>query len=297
MFLFSMFAYLPKANALTNTLFIVGLTEDGTLYYATDSGSYGEVRNATSANNDHEDSIWIGQYKGGPTNFIVYRGFLLFDTSELTSEATVLSVTLKLQCGGKQCLDGDFNITIQSGMPNFPNKPLKYGDYLHTHYSGDYGQINTSSVTQNAYNGIKFNVNQTILNSLINKTGITKFCLRSSKDINYVAPTTYDFLHFDASDKYNPPILEIFYSYEEEETSSGGETGNGEPTSPIDIPEIRVPKIPIWGYYLILGSVCIVALTSLFAKPSRSKHGPNGVKIKRTQKRLPKRNKRGRFSK
>jgi len=185
-------------------------------------------------------------------------------------------------------------MTIQSGMPTYPHDPLETTDYNKTKYSGNYGSLSTSEVII-GYNNITLTDS-----SLVNTEGTTKLCLRSSRDIEGTSPdgTEYVIVYF-AEEEVHAPLLYVTYTYipEEEGTSSGGDTGNG--AKETTLPEITVPKfhIPIWGYYLILGSVFVVALASLFSKAPRSKHGPRGVRVKKNQRRYPKRNKKGKFIK
>ena len=82
-----------------------------------------------------------------------------------------------------------FDITIQNGQPTYPHNPMQTGDYAKSHYSGNGGTLNTASFTS-GYNAIRLdNLNW------INKTGITKLCLRSSRDISGTAPTGNEYVN------------------------------------------------------------------------------------------------------
>jgi len=73
------------------------------------------------------------------------------------------------------------------------------GDYLYSHYSGDGGSLNTAGIIEEARSTLALNATG---RGWINKTGVTKFCLRSSRDISSTTP---------ADGAYNTVY---FYSYE-----------------------------------------------------------------------------------
>jgi len=306
MFLFSIYPLSTvKGEAIIKqkTEYYYSLVDDGSIAQQ-NTTSYETARNSTWGNITggwsfedgwHFQHSIIGQYKVPILGiYQVARGFLFFeinipDTANITSAS--LNLYIKFDNSYK-----DFNITIQNGQPTYPHRPLIGTDYDLSHYSENGGGKNTSEISGDWFS---IPLNETG-RGWIDKSGITKLCLRSSKDIDNTAPTTAEYIQYFTHEKGEgyKPYLSVTYNYfaEEEPPASGGDTENGEPTSPIDIPKITVPKIPVWGYYLILGSVCVVALASILTKRPKSKHGPNGTKIKKTQKRLPKRNKKGRFT-
>ena len=303
MFLFSM--YLPTAKASwtpvlkTETFTFLGDTQDG--YVLEIDENYTIAHDALIGNESDSIKNWfrVGQWDFIDVDYRIFRGFVVFDTAYIPDEATLLNATLQLY-NKSYSSSVYFNITLQNGQPTYPHTPLELEDYYCGHYSGNGGSLNTSALTE-GYNNISLNDNAL---SWINVTGKTKFCLRSSRDINSIPPLDAEieevlFYSGDESSGAYVPKLTVSYQYyaeEEPPSSSGGDTG--EPTTVIDIPEINIPEfhIPIWGYYLILGSIVIVLFASILSKPPRSRHGPNGVKLKKTTKRYPKRNKKGRFT-
>jgi len=281
MFLFSMSVHASRKMDV-----FISHSDDGYIYGPLVSNYTEAHDNATGTVDDYTHIAYLGQVYEFE-NYLIHRAFLFFDT-EIPQKTTITSVSLRIYIYQDES-DTDFNITIQTGE-SFPHKPLQSNDYNHSLYSGNGGSLDSSNVII-GYNDINILSDSW---SWINKSGITKLCLRSDNDISETPPTELERIRFYTSEGDYPPLLNVFY--EEGPPSSGGDTGNGEPTSPIEIPEITVPKIPIWGYYLILGSVCVVALASILTKRPKSKHGPNGTKIKTTHKRYPKRNKKGRFT-
>jgi hypothetical protein len=94
----------------------------------------------------------------------------------------------------------DFTITVQNGQPTYPHNPLESSDYAKSHYSGNGGGLNTSGFV-NGWNNI------TLTNlSWINKTGTTKLCLRSSRDINGTTPTGSEYVNVFSANLMNPYV-------------------------------------------------------------------------------------------
>jgi hypothetical protein len=98
----------------------------------------------------------------------------------------------------------DFDITIQNGQPTYPHDPLQSGDYNQNYYSGNGGTYNTSGF-HNGYN------NMTVTNlTWITKGGMTKLCLRSSRDINSKTPTGSEYVNVYSHDQglgYMPKLV------------------------------------------------------------------------------------------
>jgi len=155
--------------------------------------SYATVHNATSGDMEDEGAttMIIGQRKIG-AGYEIYRGFVFFDTSSVPDDAIITSATLKLT-GYVDCSDTNFDIVIQNGQPDYPNYPdLLPTDYNCTYYSGIGGSFNTSGYSYDP-DGIGIVLTPTG-RGWINKAGITKLCLRSSRDKDYVAPTGNEYV-------------------------------------------------------------------------------------------------------
>jgi len=171
---------------------ILWALDTSTTYSSTSDGhirgegsTYASARDDTSGTiDDTSEYLVVGQYRSGNT-YQVYRAFLFFDTSAIDDNAVFSSGTLSF-CPHSDLSDVDFDITIQSGMPTYPHDPLEVGDVDRTHYSGDGGSWNTSNYVDTV-NYVDITLNTTSLN-WVNLTGTTKYCLRSSRDINNIAP-------------------------------------------------------------------------------------------------------------
>ncbi len=148
--------------------------------YIQSAVSFLTARNAVAGNVVDDSSIsGVGQSRSS-TQWTIWRSYLFFDTSALPDGAIISAATLSIYVDIPYTSGGHYDIVIQNGQPTYPHDPLEQGDYLYTRYSGDGGSINSEDVD--------FNWNDIILNSdgrgWINKTGTTKLCLRTSKDIN-----------------------------------------------------------------------------------------------------------------
>ena len=159
---------------------------DGTLQ---NSGTdYTSVRNAaTGIVNDDAEYGRIGQENllAPFDTYYIYRVGLFFDTSDLPDDCIITSATLSLY-GVADFSDVDFDIIVVNGSDlDVPMTGNDYGDLLDETTSG--GAMNTADFITGGYNDISLN---TIGLSWINKTGITKFGLRSSRDINGNTPSS-----------------------------------------------------------------------------------------------------------
>jgi len=140
----------------------------------------------------------------------VYRGFLFFDTSALPDTATITATSLKLY-GKTDSSTTDFFITVQSGMPTYPHDPLVSGDFDMTNYAGDGGSLTTNGFSVAGYNTITLNSTG---RGWISKTGTTKLCLRSGRDIGDANPTGNEYVVIYAADKADGyvPYLQVTFT-------------------------------------------------------------------------------------
>jgi len=146
-----------------------------------DYSDYDEGRDATNASYVEDDfhAIYIGQYLSSEYEF--GRAGLFFNTLGETGEIT--KVILKLYALYDHV--GDFNIIVQNGQPDYPNKPMIGSDYDRTKYSGNGGSISTGNWARYEFKNMVLNEDGI---SWINKQGYTKLLLRAEGDINGIAP-------------------------------------------------------------------------------------------------------------
>ena len=188
------------------TLTVYSRSSDGHINKS--DSNYNTARTASSGTVSNSASfLSIGQVKntsGTPSKtYTVYRGFVFFNTSLLPSNAYLDSANLSLYKKDDFSAT-DFDITIQNGQPTYPHEPMQSGDYNLNYYSGNGGTLNTRNL-QNGYNKISL----TNLN-WINRNGITKLCLRSSREINANAPTGNEYVNVYANEQgigYQPKLV------------------------------------------------------------------------------------------
>jgi hypothetical protein len=160
---------------------------------------------------DTDDDIIIGQQKsqGDPSEYMISRGYLFFNTTTLPSNMIITNATLSLHKAADYS-STDFDIIIQNGQPDFPHSPLENGDYNKDYYEGNGGEeFNTANFTS-GYNDI-----QLTNYSWLTGEGITKFCLRSNHDIDgKEEPTGDEYVSIHSSEFSGfgcHSILEIIY--------------------------------------------------------------------------------------
>ena len=182
-------------------------SSDGFVYLSGESTAHDSQNGCVD---DSSTYIEVGQEYNENT-YYYYRGFVFFDTSPIPDNAIISSATLDLYICGLYCSQ-DFDLVIQNGQPTYPHDPLESGDYYKDHYVGNGGERTASTMTSHSYNSITLNSDGI---GWISKTGTTKLCLRSSRDINGDAPYTYSerlyIRSYEAGEGYRPKLI-VTYS-------------------------------------------------------------------------------------
>jgi hypothetical protein len=174
--------FYPDANPETTSV-------DGYVQYNPAAGSWAALRGGAGNAAGDADASFYNFYlentlgtTSGWSNLV--RSIYLFDTSSLTSSATISATTLSIYVISK----GDNfaqNIGIVSSTPA-SNTALVAADYAQlgtTRYATD---LDLTNITTSAYNDWTFNATGI---SNVSKTGVSKFGLRCSGDIDNVEPT------------------------------------------------------------------------------------------------------------
>ena len=198
-----------KSDSFNNVKTFESLNYDGHILSV--ASSYLDARNSESGTSVWDTNYFIcgGQIYNNE-KYYIYRGFLFFDTSPIPDTATITSVKLSIKVFSDDSAT-DFNLTIQNGQPTYPHTPLQDSDFYYIRYQGNGGQLDTSTITAGQWYNITFT--SEALN-WINKEGITKLCLRSSRDINSIPPTGNEAISIYSSESDYPPKLYVEYSYE-----------------------------------------------------------------------------------
>lgn len=136
------------------------------------------------------------------------RAFFLFDTSAITDTDVISSGTITLTNGSNAESNAD-SITyhIVSSTPA-SNTAITTAD-LDQVGSVSFGSLALSSVVDNAANNWTLNASGI---AAITTTGVSKFAMLTSSDLNNSAPTgvnRFDILYADASGTTNDPLLTV----------------------------------------------------------------------------------------
>lgn len=185
-----------------------GYVQDSNATYSTaqsGGGTLASVTDSTSVTNAIHNSNLAGTY-------YVTRSFFLFDTSSLTSSATISAATFRWYVNSVGNTDSD-SIRMITTTPA-SNTSLATGDFGNV---GTVAQatadIAIGSLTLTADN--TFTLNSTGIGS-ISKTGITKFGLRTTKDISATQPTGSNTVVLAFSGCTSPtghkPLLTVTYT-------------------------------------------------------------------------------------
>ncbi len=141
-----------------------------------------------------------------------YRSLLYFDTADLPDDATITNVTLKIRKARVTGTDpftthGSLLADIKKGT--FGARPLEIGDFQATASKTNVGHFTTVSGSTGWYQLVLGSTNY----KYINKSGVTQFRLRFTKDDNDDHGADYvSFYSGDATTASNRPLLIIEYT-------------------------------------------------------------------------------------
>jgi hypothetical protein len=136
--------------------------------------------------------VYAGQ-SAPPSYWFVFRNVVAFDTSKIGIAGRVESAKLRLHVKNKTDFDNGDALVIQNGQPTYPHSPLAVGDFSKSNMSGNGGEIAGSDIEIDRWIQIELNSDGL---DWINKTGTTKFYVRSQRDIDGTEPTGYENIEF-----------------------------------------------------------------------------------------------------
>ncbi|MFH1101116.1 MAG: hypothetical protein V1726_03665, partial [Methanobacteriota archaeon] len=202
-------------------------TGDGDLRYS--DASYTVAHDALVAEDLYTtgNTLYVGQRAplSIPAYVRIYRSYLYFNTSLLPD----FGVTLQSNLTFYRSIDAsevDFDLVLQNGQPGSPHLTLAKKDYYYGNYSGNGGSFNTGSLGGGGVpNVIELNM---VGKGWINKTGWTKLCLRSSRDINDTEPPfdtdEYISLYSGNYNSYKPKLTVVCTDRNQSKIVNTGET-------------------------------------------------------------------------
>ena len=200
---------LGQQKALADEATFYSTTADGQVWGS--NTSYITAHVAATSVADFYDTLSIGQSNVSGI-YSIYRSAVFFDTSSLPDDVYITSATLSL-FGFVDDSDTDFDITVVDGSSLIP--PLALSDYgLLRGQTISGGVFNTAGFSMSGYNDIQLNAAGM---GWISKTGMTKFGLRSSLDIDIDDPTGRENVavissEFVEGEAYSPRLV-VTYAY------------------------------------------------------------------------------------
>jgi len=194
---------------------IIEATNDG---YISKSDAVYLTAHGAASGNAYDSTVIGGQVVevGQNTSFWIYRGGLIFDTSDIPANATITSAVLSFYIWAKSTAGSDFALTIVSGADLADTLvDADYGDLLDDITS--FGSVVVSGLTTKAWNDLTLNA---LGSAAINKGGTTRFGARSSRDIGSNEPTGSDYVQWTSINHANKVKLTITYKEKEMGTTA-----------------------------------------------------------------------------
>lgn len=178
-----------------------GLTD---LFIRGQNADYATARATSSSGWSENNYLYIGQQTG----FNVDRTFLLFDTSSIDDGATITQVNLKLVVTSDVSAT-DFDVQIVKQDWSSYNRETAFDNCL-SGTADDAIWHNTSGLSSNTQYS-----SGNLSTAWINKTGITYYSLRSSRDYDGTQPTGNEYIVLasvrHATESYRP-VLSVTYT-------------------------------------------------------------------------------------
>lgn len=197
--------YIPinVSNSGLTTTVITGSSTDG-YSYDTDVAYLTAHNNAVGdAVDDTSPTVIVGQYYSG-SDFTIYRGILVFDTSSIPGGATVINAKMRFVVEGAF---GTTAPTILQTQVQAITPPLAVADYDVTNYTTVVGQ----SVQPTTGSTLEIQVSDL---TLIQVGGTTTLSLRTQRDVATTAPSGAEYISIRSSDypqASSRPTLTVTY--------------------------------------------------------------------------------------
>lgn len=251
-FVISLIPLNVQAVTVTESVTLLSTTYDGyevgVGYGATNETAFQTAWNAVSATLLYSSlTSIVGGHQPGNLSYAIYRTYLFFDSSIIPAGAVIDNATLGLYIA---TLEGDtnYNITLQTGTTSiYPHTPLEYSDYWKDRYTGNGGSGNVSTITPSAFWNIS--LSSTGL-GWIQNDGITKFCMRSSTDIDGNMSSTSDLTTFYSREYGEAYAPRLYVTY-----TVGG-------VSPTPTPVVSPTPTPIPGMPTPTPTLAPIGVTS-----------------------------------
>ncbi len=201
--------------------------------YPNGSSPYSTAHDASAADTQRTTDNYISIENDwyAPLYYVV-RAYLYFDTSDLPDGAVISAVDCGLYGssvynanGYLETNSGHPDIGIVQGVQQDPFALSDFGAELGYTTLGHDSYFDVSAGwTVNGYNTISFNATGI---SWINKTGITKLCVKCKGDNTNTAPTGNNYTQFYANEKGSGYKPRLVITYTAGETKTSADSGAG----------------------------------------------------------------------
>jgi hypothetical protein len=161
---------------------------------------YNTARTDASGDLLRSNPIYFGQSAG----IEIDRLAAIFDTSPLGDD-DIASARLQIYMEQDSSFT-DFDITIQKCAPPYPHIPVVLGDYDYNQYSDNGGVLSTLGIGAVGWKNVPLNATGI---GWLNKTGITKLMVRSSRDIAGLWSGANEYIRITGPAGANAPRLEV----------------------------------------------------------------------------------------
>ena len=198
--------YLPQIYLASST-FNPNASGTGYVFNNPGSGSWADCVNAASGTTATPSNNPAMDCQDGTTP-LIYRGYTPFDTSALTSDATITAGGNNLQLYFTSRTNPSSLSFCVFASTQASNTTLATSDYSLVGSTQLITPVTYASLTLNAMNTLTLNTSG---DSNISKTGWSKFSHRSSADYNNSTPGGNNAYQFTGSGA-NAPILTVTYT-------------------------------------------------------------------------------------
>jgi hypothetical protein len=164
---------------------------------------YADARQAPIGDLLRDTPIYLGQSAGVEID----RLALIFDTSAIPVSAVITAARLLIFEEADSSFT-DFDITIQRCIPPTPHIPVVLGDFDMLQYADDGGSLTTFGLGAGWFS-VPFNP---LGLTWINKGGITKLMVRSSRDIAGLWSGANEYIRITGPAGADFPRLEVTYT-------------------------------------------------------------------------------------
>jgi hypothetical protein len=216
-----------------NSVYPLTVSDSATFYSSSGDGgirnsgaTYSTVQSASSGNEvSAQATTFYTQNALSGGFYYVSRIFLPFDTSALPDGAIITEATLAIYGAGSNTeYDAGYtDLKLYEGTQAEPITMANFDSFNSTLLTDDASPWEYP-LSGSGYSTISLNAAGI---ALINKTGITKYCIRQHGDVNALQPTSQNYAVINLSEKGSGYKPKLVVTYIEGETKTSSDNGGG----------------------------------------------------------------------